>query len=171
MLVKVRDLILILRQNHRIGGRIADSWLLNVGKEGRETVEVFLCEGIKFVVVAFGTTHRSSQKNLRGVTNSIRCILGDVLFGLSTTFTGCLQQHVETRGDLLLESGFGQKISGQLLNDKLIIRHVVVEGLDDVIPIRCNLARFVRVVAIAVRISNDIKPIGRHAFAEVGRSQ
>ena len=52
------DQFLIFGSHHRIGRRVSDCGLLDVGEERGEAVKIMLRERIKFMVMAFGATDR-----------------------------------------------------------------------------------------------------------------
>ena len=74
-------------------------------------------------------------------------------------------------GDDLVLRGVGQQIAGELLDDELVVRQVAIEGVDDVIAIRPDLARLVLLVAVGVRVTRRVQPVPPPAFAVMRRGE
>ena len=79
-----------------------------------------------------------------------------------------LQQAVVAGGDFLPDSRVGQEVSGELLLGELVKRGVVVEGLDDVVPVGRDVVVLVTMIPHGVRVANQVEPVDGHAFPEMG---
>ena len=65
----------------------------------------------------------------------------------------------------------GQKITGQLVDGKLIKRLVLVEGLDHPLAVRPNGTRQIYLVTIGIGIAREVEPTPGHVLPVVGRSK
>ena len=72
---------------------------------------------------------------------------------------------IEPRRDNLILSRIGQHVTGQLLNGKLIKRHVGIVSLDHPVAPRPHFATAVDLKSIAVGVASIVQPTDRHAFA------
>ena len=65
-----------------------------------------------------------------------------------------------------------QQVAGDVFADELIVRHVVIEGADQIIAITPGVMDLV-VPFVAVRLgeADDVHPVPGPAFAEMGRGQ
>ena len=150
---------------HGIGRRVPHAPLLDVSEERTEAIEVAHGERVVLVIVTLCTTERDPQEDGAGVANAVGRVFRQVLLGLGPALAGRLQQHVETRGDLLSCVGLRQQVPGQLLGHEPVEPEVVVERLDHVVPVGSDLAGLVGVVPVAVGVTDDIQPVDRHPFA------
>ena len=66
---------------------------------------------------------------------------------------------------------FGQQVAGDLLDEELVVGHVVVEGVDDPIAIHPHEPRLVLFEAVGVGVAGRVEPEAAPAFAEVGRGE
>ena len=94
-----------------------------------------------------------------------------VIFGLRPAFFGREKQPIESRSHLLLQTAVGQQIPGELFPRELIVALVLIERPDDIIAVRPNVARVVRVVTDRVGEPRHVQPTDSHAFAIVRRGQ
>src|SRR5260370_8420570 len=79
---------------------------------------------------------------------------------------------MEARGDLLVECGIGQQISGDLLDRKFVERKVAIEGFDYPIPVSPGIGtEAIAAVPVAVGIPRLIEPVARPFFAVMWRAQ
>ena len=147
------------------------AFFVDVGKEGLHRIEVFCGEGIELMVVALRAAHGGSEEGAGSGANAFGVILGDVFLVLNTTFFRDLVDTVEGGGDVVFQGGIFEKISGELLGDKLIVGFVLVEGIDDVVAVRSDVADLVAVVAGGVGIAGEVEPEDGHALAKVWRSE
>ena len=78
---------------------------------------------------------------------------------------------VEAGGDLVIHGRVGQQIACKLLDRELVVRHVLVVGLDHPVAPRPHRPQAVDVVAVGVGVAGKIEPLHRHALAIVRRGQ
>jgi len=123
------------------------------------------------VVVALRATNRLPQPHRADGPHAVREHACFVILGLRPAFLGREQQAVEGRADLLLHAAVREEVPGELFPRELIVVLILVEGLDDVITIRPNVARHVRVITHGVCVAHRIQPADGHAFAVVGGGQ
>ena len=67
--------------------------------------------------------------------------------------------------DALGRGGIGKHVAGQLFDDKLIERQVVIDGADNPITILPHDSRGIMAVAVAIRITGGVQPMTSPAFA------
>jgi hypothetical protein len=77
----------------------------------------------------------------------------------------------ETGGDDLLLGGSRQEVAGDLLDEKLVERLVVVEGLDHPIAPDPLMPTAIDRVAVGVRVARGIEPGYGEIFPETGRGE
>ena len=78
---------------------------------------------------------------------------------------------VKARGDLLLEGGTGQHVPRDLLDSKLLERHILVECLDHPVSKLPGSAPVVCFVPVGVGVACQIQPGTRPALAIVRGTQ
>ena len=103
--------------------------------------------------------------------NNVHFEGGLVVFG-----QGFGAEHEEGGGDglvgFLLVAFVGQEVSGNLFVDEVMEGFVVVECLDDVVPISpCGIEGHVDAAAIGVGVAGKVEPVAAPAFAEGFRGQ
>ncbi len=80
------------------------------------------------MIVAFRATHGRSQPHHAQGTDPIGAIFGQIFFGLQTAFgRGAIQAIVSGR-DLLIGSGVGNQITGELLAREHVERLVIAKS-------------------------------------------
>src|SRR5690606_41777936 len=65
----------------------------------------------------------------------------------------------------LLFGSIRKQVSGDLPSDKLIIGHILVEGMDDPIPPRLLGAVIIILLTMRIGIHGYLDPIARHFFS------
>ena len=74
--------------------------------------------------------------------------------------------------DAVLKGGFGKQVSGQLFDHELIVRQIAIEGVNHPVAIGPDSRALpVLFVTFCIRISCQVQPHGRPAFAIAWRSQ
>ena len=140
-------------------------------EEGKHPVILLLLERVELVIVALRALDGEAKHGFAEGIHAVEHPLHAELLGVD----GTLHVHhgiaEETRGHALILSRVGEFVPGDLLDEKLIIGQVAVEGVDDVIAIRPHLARHVLLVAIAVRVTRRVEPVAPPAFAVMRRGQ
>ena len=150
---------------------VVDTLLINIVEERKELIEVAAADGIVFVVVAAGAAHRQAEKRCRGCLHTVDHVLHPPLFINRAALGDHAVVAVEAGGNQLLLRGLGQQITGELLQEKLIRRHVGVERADHPVPPGPHAAVEVVLIAVGVGEAGDVEPVGRHPLAVVGRGQ
>ena len=67
--------------------------------------------------------------------------------------------------------GVGQLISGDLLDQELIVRQITVEGLDDPVPVGPDESRLVLLETVRVGVPGRIQPVPPPALTVMGRGE
>ena len=83
----------------------------------------------------------------------------------------------ETGGDdafarAILRLAFGQQVAGDLFDDELIVGQILIERIDDVIPVKVRLWNgSVGAVARSVGVAREVEPMPAPTLAVVLRSE
>ena len=97
---------------------------------GEELVVVLLEQRIIFVVVALGTAQSQAEHRLAERLHAIRVVVREVLLGDRPSFVRHHIVPLKARGDQLRWARAGQQIASELIEQKLVVRHVAVKGLN-----------------------------------------
>ena len=141
------------------------AWL----KNAEELIVLLLCEGIIFVIVALRAPECCAEPN-RG--RGIRAVDERFPIGFFLIDATFLVEHgiaVEASCYLLFHAGIGQKVSRDLFDRELIVRHVAIERLYDPIPILPDCAAAVRFISIRVGVARQVEPRPGPALSVVRR--
>ncbi len=177
MLVVTEDLLQVLLEHgldagvHRaplgqvVGVRGArrpdDRLLLGLDRAGEDPIEGVVIgrgNGIELVVVAARAGDRQPQKSLRRDVNPVVDDVG--LIAVEVVAEGDESEGRQRRRGLAAS----QPVGGQLFPDELVVRHVVVERLDDVVAVGPG-ERVERtlpapiVLSLAVGIAGNVEPV------------
>ena len=123
--------------------------------------------GIVFMVMTLGAADSGTHPDFRNITHPVSSIDGIVFLGLDAALVRSLQQAVVAGGDFLPSSGVRQEVSGELLLGELVKGGVVVEGLDDVVPVGRDVVVLISMVADGVGEAHQVEPVDGHALTEV----
>ena len=135
--------------------------------------------GVELVIVAAGAGHGRRLKGLgQGVDLVVGQIVADlpqadaiVVIRLAKTIEGGAD-HRLVEALSLIDALLRQQIAGDVLAHKLVVRHVVVEGADQVVAVAPGVVYLViPLVAVRFRESHHIHPVPGQALAEMRRSQ
>ena len=159
------------RAGHGGESLLAHGGFLQVGKEGTELVKIARGKRIKLVVVAFGATQRAGHPNGGRIAHAVGEVLGGVFFWLRAAFAGGHIQAVVAGGNFLHGSRLRNEISGDVLDDELIVGQVLIEGADDVVAIGGDLHEVIAVISRCVGKTHQIEPVDGHSFTESGIGQ
>ena len=146
-------------------------FVVDVGKEGSQGMEVLGGEGIVFVIVALRAAHGGSHPDGRDIADAVGLINGAVFFFLKPAFVSGLKQAIIAGGDALVFGGVWKEIAGELFSGELVEGLVLVEGIDDVIAIGRDPLILITVVSHGVGVADEIEPINGHAFTEMWRGE
>ena len=144
---------------------------LRGAEEARERVVVPLAEGIELVIVAASAADRETEE---GATDGVDLLVHRVEMQLLFV---TLREHLrpereETRSDhltaTLLGSLCGHEITRDLLANELVERFVVIEGINDVVPVTPGLVEgVVAVTAVRVGVAHEVQPVAAPFFTEL----
>ena len=130
-------------------------------KEGTQPVIVLLQNRIKLMIVAAGTLHSKSQKD---VTRGIRHFVENQIplttrVAIVVLINPVPQKSRSDQGIRVLRKQF---IPGQLFLHKLVIRFVLIQTLNHIIPVPPGIrAVVINSIAIRICIPNNIQPVPR----------
>ena len=110
-----------------------------------------------------GEPHPSVERRRRTVDG----VAEEELFVDRSPLACCHVAAREAGRRLLLASGAGEEIAGELKNRELVEGEVVVEGLHDPVAVGPHVALVVEVEAVGVGIARDVEPMAGHLLAVV----
>ena len=125
-------------------------------KEGEHLVVVLLGDGIEFVIVALGTAECEAKHRFAKRLDSIRIVVGEVLVWDGAAFVRYHVIALETRRDQVRFGVIGHEIASKLFRQEVVIRLVVIEGLDHPIAPEPHLPAAINGEAVGVRITRRI---------------
>ena len=137
-------------------------------EEGIHLIKILLGNGVVFVVVADGATHREAHKGGSDGGDAINDVLKMTFFGKGGPSIDDEVEPVEAGGDELVLRGFLVEVTGDLEFGKIVVAEVFVEGLDDPVAVGGVIAEVVVVVAVGVGNADEVEPILGHVFAVGG---
>ena len=144
-----------------------ESFRLIAGEEnGLEPVIVFLGKRVVFVVMATGTADRQAHKDrTRGRDNVVQLIH-------SCLFVVCIIDgraiSAEPGGYQSFRVAWLQFVTRQLFLDEAVIRLVIIEGADDIIPVAPGVRTIhVKLEAAAVGVACQVQPMPSPSFSVV----
>ncbi len=152
----------ILRIGFRTSDHGFDAHFPDIIKEGVKLIVFLDREGIIFMIVAMGAFQGHAQQSLPEEVSPVGDIAAPVFLGDDAAFLRDLVIAVEGRREDLFAGGIGQQVAGQLPGDKLVVRQVPVEGIDD--PVAPGPLGAVAIVLITVRIgvAGEVQPMNGH---------
>ncbi len=142
-----------------------------VVEEGVETVVLLLGDGVELVLVALGATGGQAEEHRRKGVGPVDRVDHPILVIDRAALAGGRMRSNESAGDLILELRLGEQISGELTDDELIERWVLVEQFDDAITVGPHLTIVVEMQAVSVGVARRIEPHTSPVFAESFRGQ
>ena len=137
-------------------------------EEGIYLIEIFLGDGVVFVVVADGATHGEAHEGGADGGDAINDVLEMTFFGKGGPSIDDEVEPVEAGGDELVLCGLFVEVTGDLESGELVVGEVFVEGLDDPVAVGRVIAEVVVVVAVGVGDADEVEPILGHVFAVAG---
>ena len=147
-------------------------------EDAGQRVVVARGDGIEFMVVAAGASKRHAHE---GASQRVELFVDDVHlhlppvilgehFGPNAEETGGNVARVPCRFRFVSERL--QQVAGNLFPDKLVVRLVLVERINDIVAVaECVDVGEVFVEAIAVGIAGDVEPVATPFFAVMRRGQ
>ena len=155
-------------QQRRIGREVG---ILALVEQPVEAVVIDLGDRVVLVRVALGAAYGEAHPHLHGGVHAILYSRHAELFVVGAAFIIRHRVAMEGGGDDLVLGGIGKQIAGELFGGELVERHVVVQGLDDPIAIKPDVAAQILLIAPGVCVTGEIQPEPRPVFAEVFGTQ
>jgi len=138
--------------------------VLGVVEEGVEAVVIADGDGIVFVRVALRTADGEAHPHASGGVDAIDEVLVARFFFIDAGLG--VQRGVTVKTGARRHIG---KVSGDLGDGELVIRHVVIEGLDDPVTVAVGVgAEAVSEEAVRVGIAGHVEPVAAPALAKAG---
>ena len=148
------------------------------GEDPKERVVVRLADGVELVVVTARARDRLRQEGLaEDVDRVVR--EADLLIQGVRGREAVEHEAPMSRADgglvdalLLVDPRVGEQVPRHVLARELVIRHVLVEGADQIVPVLKGV-RDARVTlrAVRVRVAHEIHPVPRPALAIARRGE
>ena len=157
---------------HLFGGRIdRNIGFVRIVEEGENLVVFFLLDGIELVVVALGTLNGDAQNAFADRFHPVEHGLHAELFGIDAAFFVDHRIAQKAGRDDLILCGVGFHIAGNLVDNKLVVGQIVIEGVDHPVAIEPHRARGVLFITVGIGVARRVEPDARPAFAVVGRRE
>ena len=145
--------------------------LVVVVQEREEPVILLLRERIVFVRVALRALDGQAEDAFPDGVHAVEHRVHAELLGINRALHVAHRIAEKTRRRNLLLRRAGQLITRELFNDEAVVRHVAIEGVDDIIAKRPLLARHVLLVTVAVRVARRVEPVPSPTLAVMRRIQ
>ena len=151
---------------------------LHPGEDGPELVIFLLTDRVELVIVAAGAIHRHAHGGGHHLGGHVVEI--EPAGGAAQLVAPRLDLPDEIPRPRREESGRDDRlgligpedVAGDLLFQKPVVGFVLVEGIDDIIPITPGrVAALVAFKAVGVGVMRDVEPVPRKALAEMGRRE
>ena len=150
-------------------------FVVDVGKEGPEAIEVGGRVGVVLVIVALGAAHRGAHPGARHAADPVGLVDRAVFLRLQTSFVRRLQEPVvgtrQHRILGMLALARADEVAGQLQFREPVEGDVVEECLDHPVAIRGDVVRLVAVVAHRVGVADEVEPPGSEPLGMARRDQ
>ena len=150
-----------------MGGIVVHAIFVDAVEEGGETIIIALLDRIELVVVAAAAFEGKSQKGGAESVDAVSDVFGAPFFFDAAAFIGLAMQAIESRGQALLACSIRQQITSELIGEETVVRKVVIEGLDDPVPIGPSGAKLIALITVAVRVPRSVEPGNSHALTEM----
>ena len=147
-------------------------------EETGERVVVALRDGIELVVVATGAGDGHAEEGLghhvEAVVHAVALVLANVHGGMDFLAkkpeAGAEDGFVTPGGGV--EARLRHEVAGELFDDELIVRHVGVEGADDVVAVVVGVGDDgLELVAARLGVADEVEPVAGPALTEGGRGE
>ncbi len=142
--------------------------------EAVQGVVILRRDGVELVVVAPRTGDGQAEKRLAQHVDAVVEAVGLVLPNVHRRMDLLAQKPEAGAQDRLVEPlrRVQPRLGGQVFDDDLVVRHVGVEGADDVIAVLVGAGDgVVELVAARVGVAHQVQPVPAPALAEVRRRQ
>ena len=168
-------LLLLGRRKHDRGRRPQDVAIeARVGRrieKGVERIKLPVRDRVELMAVADGALAGQAHP---GIGHRGGAVDGIAKQQLIVDRSPLARRHIaagESGGDLLVERGVWQQVTGELFDRKPIERHVGVERLHDPVAVGPHLPLVVEVETVGVGIAGDVEPVAGHLLAVMGALQ
>ena len=116
------------------------------------------------MIVTTGAGHGQSHPNCHGRVDPVDSVFQEELLQNQTSLGVVAIVPVETRRNDLIHGRVRQQVTGQLLDRKLIERHVGLVSFNDPVAPAPHCARSVVLIAIRIGIAGRFHPLPGHSF-------
>ena len=117
------------------------------------------------MIMALGTFHSQSHPDIPGGFYSIHDIFDPEFLSNSSPLIGGGMVAIKTGGDFLIIRGIREKISGQLLDRKLVEGHIVLICVQDPVPPRPHISGSIIMKDGSVSVTGRVHPNKGHTFS------
>ena len=150
-------------------------FVVDVGEERAQRVEVFGGVGVVFVVMALGAAHRRSHPHARHVADPVGLVDGPVFLDLQAALVRRLQKPVvgarQHRVFRMLARSRAHEVAGELHDREPIERHVVEKRFDHPVAVRRDVVGLIAVIADGVGVAHQVEPPGCHPLGMARRGE
>ena len=153
----------------RVGIVRIDAPLPDIREKRAQRVEILRLDRVELMVVALRAAGRQPEPRRSHRADPIAHGFCEVFLRLRSAFSGDEIEAEKSRGDALLVGGVRQQVAGELLGGELVEGLVLVERVDDVIPVGKNPQVLVAMITDGVGEADDVEPRHRHPLAIMGR--
>ena len=142
-------------------------------EETGERVVVALGDGIELVVVAAGAGDGHAEEGFRhhveAVVHAVALVLADVhgrMHFLAEEPEAGAEDGFVAAG-VGVQAGLRDEVAGEVLDDELVVRHVGVEGADDVVAVVVGVRDdWLELVTARLGVTDEVEPVACPALAE-----
>ena len=131
-------------------------------------------DGVGLVVVTAGAGEREAEERAAERVHMLLPFVGHGAFdevGRELEFLPVSRREAEEGERVAVLRRQAHLVSGNLPHDKLVVGHVVVEGLDDPVAVEVRAAGLFQPRSGLVHVAREIEPVAGVAFAVVGRCE
>ena len=146
-------------------GRIVG--IAGVVEEAEAGVILLVVDGIVGMAVALHAAHGEPLENLPGGDVAVHRGEQAELLVVGAALAVHLREAVERGGEFLIQSRAGDEVAGELVDHELVVRQILVEGIDDPVAVFPDIAVRVVAEAFGIGVAREIHPHGSPALAEV----
>ena len=135
--------------------------------EGEEAVVILVAEGIVGMGVALDAAEGGALPDGPGGVDAVDDGVESELLVVGAALGVGLGVAVEAGGDEVFEGAVREQVAGEGLDRELVERQVGVQGADEPVAPRPDIAAVVLLVSLGIGVAGEIEPEGGPAFAEV----
>ncbi len=143
----------------------AKAGLVDAVEECEQPVKILLRDRVVFVVVAARAVQREAEEHRAHRLHAVGDVLDDPFVRYRAALGVDAVVAIEAGGDLREKIPIWQQVTGHLLGDKPVERHVVIERPDDPVAPNPHVAQAVVLVAVGVGVAGGFQPAKRHVLA------